>query len=443
MAHQGQGPASAAMARSISPDWSSGLPPELLESISRGHLASGTDAASFRSVCSPWRAAVPFAPCFAPLLLLPSGAAAVTLYSVAEDKSFSVPLPDGVGKVPCGSSCGWLALMDEVASVTLFNPFTAGVVKLPPVDEEIPLSSSTFVFKKDGRWVFHPDEDDEYVNAAAAAAADDDIDAVTLGELRQVFFQEIVLSSPPDAGGCVAMAVLRSSTEVAYCRVGVDTAWTLVETNLDCSVDSIVFCQGRFVAIDCTGEISIFSGDIATLPAGTPPTATPMPSLTPPVGLCHRSYVESNGELYVVGAMVNVFRWAQRFDYNTVVYKCSNILEQEPAWSRVNDAGDLTLFVSMDFRYGFAGTSVSGLKRNGVYFSEPLYGDQYDLAHSMEIADIATGISEVKTFHPKMQGLDALGWFRPNLWRGGERTSNDNNENQAGPVPPEAQPESS
>nr|CAB3454176.1 unnamed protein product [Digitaria exilis] len=73
----------------------------------------------------------------------------------------------------------------------------------------------------------------------------------------------------------------------------------------------------------------------------------------------------------------------------------------------------------MDFRYGFAGTSVSGLKRNGVYFSEPLYGDQYDLAHSMEIADIATGISEVKTFHPKMQGLDALGWFRPNLWRGG------------------------
>ena len=89
------------------PDWSSGLPSELLEIIGK-RLASGTDAASFRSVCLPWRDAVPFA-ALAPLLLLPFGpdSERVTLYGVDEEKAFSLPFPPGArGKVPCGASCG-------------------------------------------------------------------------------------------------------------------------------------------------------------------------------------------------------------------------------------------------------------------------------------------------------------------------------------------------
>ena len=230
-------------------------------------------------------------------------------------------------------------------------------------------------------------------------------------------FYEIVLSAPPDADGrgCVAMAVLPSSTEVAFCRVGVDSAWTLLETYLECSVEFVVHCQGRFLAIDCTGEISSCSNIIAA--DGSRPTATPMPSLSPPEDLCHRSYLESNGELYVVGAMVNVLRWAQRmFEYSSVVYRC-NLLDSRPAWSRVKDASDLTLFVSKHFRHSFAGTSASMLKRNSVYFSEPLYGDQKHFAHCLEIADIATGTSEVKLFQEKVQAFEALGWIRPNFWR--------------------------
>ena len=49
--------------------------------------------------------------------------------------------------------------------------------------------------------------------------------------------------------------------------------------------------------------------------------------------------------------------------------------------------------------------------------SEPLYGDPYDLVHQLEIFDIATGTSEVKPVQEKMQGSEALGWIRPNLWK--------------------------
>jgi len=306
-----------------------------------------------------------------------------------------------------GASCGWLALMDGSAAVTLLNPFTGARVELPPADDDVAAASSMFVSKKDGRWVLHPE--DGYGDAAAASA-------IELDEMRQVFFYEIVLSAPPDADGrgCVAMAVLPSSTEVAFFRVGVDSAWTLLETYLECSVDFVVHCQGRFLAIDCTGEISSCSN----IAAHGRPTATPMPSLSPPEDLCHRSYLESNGELYVVGAMVNVLRWAQRmFEYSSVVYRC-NLLDSRPAWSRVKDASDMTLFVSKHFRHSFAGTSASMLKRNSVYFSEPLYGDQKHFAHCLEIADIATGTSEVKLFQEKVQAFEALGWIRPNFWRG-------------------------
>ncbi|XP_066320394.1 uncharacterized protein [Miscanthus floridulus] len=299
------------------PNWRSGLLEDLLKSIGQ-HLASGHDVVSFRSACSPWRAIVPFVT-FGPLLLLPFDldSERVGFYCVSEKKVLSKTLPDVRGKVACGSSCGWLALMDEAASVTLLNPFTdarAPRVELPPADEHVMAASlSDHVSRVHGRWVLHPTNG--YRDADAAGRA------IKLKGMRDVFFCEIVLSAPLDAAGheCVAMAMLGCSTEVMFCRVGLDSAWTLSDTKLEFSMGSIVHYQDMFLAINCTEEISVCSSNVTD----ATPTATLLPSLSPPAGLCHRSYLESNGELHIVGAMVSTFHETQSFTYSNAIYKCN------------------------------------------------------------------------------------------------------------------------
>ena len=140
--------------------------------------------ASFRSACSPWRAAVPFAT-FRPLLILRFNPDSdrVSFYCVPE-KVLSKTLPDVRGKVACGSSCGWLALMDEATSVTLLNPFVgarAPRVELPPAGEHVmATSSSEHVSRVHGRWVLHPTNGYGDTNAADRA--------IKLEDMRDMFF---------------------------------------------------------------------------------------------------------------------------------------------------------------------------------------------------------------------------------------------------------------
>ena len=154
---------------------------------------------------------------FGPLLLLPfdPDSDRVGFYCVPEKKVLSKTLPDVRGKVACGSSCGWLALMDEATSVTLLNPFAgarAPRIELPPASEHVVAASSLeHMSRVHDRWVLHPTNG--YGNADAAGRA------IKLEDMRDMFFREIVLSAPPDVAGCecMAMALLGCSMEVAFC----------------------------------------------------------------------------------------------------------------------------------------------------------------------------------------------------------------------------------
>ncbi|XP_066317453.1 F-box protein At2g26160-like [Miscanthus floridulus] len=238
------------------PDWRSSLPEDLLKSI-RQRLTSGHDTASFRSACSPWRAAVLFVT-FGPLLLLPfdPNSDCVGFYCVPEKKVLSKTLPDVHDKVACGSSCGWLALMDEAASMTLLNPFVGAFApraELPPAGEHVTTaSSSECVSRVHNRWVLHPTNSYEDADAVGRA--------IKLEDMRDVFFHEIMLSVPP-ATSAWPWPCLGAPWRSRFCRVGVDSAWTLLDNKLEFSVGSIVHCQDKFLAIDCTREISVYSSN--------------------------------------------------------------------------------------------------------------------------------------------------------------------------------------
>ena len=130
--------------------------------------------------------------------------------------------------------------MDEAASMTLLNPFAnacAPRVELPPAGKYVAAtSSSECVSRVHGLWVLHPTNGYGDVDAAGRA--------IKLEDTRDVFFREIMLTASLDAVGreCVTMAMFGWSTEVAFCRVGVDSAWTLLDTKLEFSVGSIVHC---------------------------------------------------------------------------------------------------------------------------------------------------------------------------------------------------------
>uniref|UniRef100_A0A0E0KMQ0 KIB1-4 beta-propeller domain-containing protein n=1 Tax=Oryza punctata TaxID=4537 RepID=A0A0E0KMQ0_ORYPU len=345
--------------RRSEPDWSLGLPRKLLEFIAK-KLPSGQDAASFRLVCTPWCAALPLET-FYPMLMLPFDPESpddnvVTFYCAMDDDdeaTIDLRLPEVRGKVACGSSHGWLALMDEAAAVTLLNPFTGGNVTLPAADRNVALASYKTVSMVDGAWILH------YISGATKP--------IRLSNMRDVFFREIVLSaSPRNSSGvnCMAMAVLASSTLIAFCRLG-DTRWTMIDSKLEYPVTCVVHCRDRFVAIGSLGEISIFSAN--NTDGAAPLTASPLLLMPPPAHICQRSYMDMNGDLYLIGAILRVTGWTR---YEIVVYKC-DLLHENPCWSKVEDSEDIAFFVSKNFNTGFTIASTSNIRWNCVYLSEP------------------------------------------------------------------------
>ncbi|KAM0905116.1 hypothetical protein ACQ4PT_017557 [Festuca glaucescens] len=388
-------------------DWSTILPHELWELISKW-LPSGRDAANFRAMCRLWRDVLPFTE-FEPVLMLPfdpeSPNGAVTFYRPTDRKTFTKDLPALHGKVVCGSSHGWLALVDEAACLTLLNPFTKATVDLPPTDERFASDSWRTAFKLDGRWV-HP------------SFADGVVRHTKLGEMRDVFFHEVVLSSPADSGDCIAMAMLTESSQVAFCHVGGDddaSSWRLLNTGLKQDVSCIVHCRDRFLAITYDAQVSICNV------LGATPTARPVQSFHLPKQVNPLSYLQVNGELHLVCTVVQ----QGSTTYRTRLYRC-NVFARKPAWSRVTNAGHLTLLASHNLAVGHAGGSVSGLKENSVYYSGHLsgciypYGCKHSLNHVLEIINVANGTSEWLPYRQNTQGSpEALCWIMSNPWTQG------------------------
>jgi hypothetical protein len=377
-------------------DWSTVLPHELWEKIGKG-LQSGRDAASFRCMCRLWRAALPFTE-FAPALMMPfdpeSTDGTITFYRPTDGKTYTKDLPVLQGKLVCGSSHGWLALVDEAACLTLLNPFTRATIALPPTDAHFAIDFSRPAVFLDGRWFHRPSFSDGMLRE------------LKLHEMPDVFFSEVVLSSPADSGDCTAVALLNESSDVAFCRVGDDGSWRLLRTGLTHEISCVVHCRNRFLAITYDGQISICNV------AGATPTARPMQSLELPKQVSPLSYLQLNGELHLVGTLGST--------HCTRLYKC-NVFARKPVWSMVTNAGDLTVLTSHYIAAASrAGGSVSGLEKNSIYYSGHLgrcvYRDKHTRNLVLEIINIATGNSDWLPYHQYTGSPEALCWIVPHPW---------------------------
>jgi hypothetical protein len=282
------------------------LPAEIHRCIGE-RLPTGSDVANFQLSGRPFRDAVPFAG-FAPVLMLPfhPDGMAVSFYRPTDGETIQRNLPALRGKVVCGSSHGWLTLVDEAANVTLPNPFTGATADLSPANNCLGAACFTRVStdSDNPHCILHYKDEQEMGRV------------LRLDEMRDELFREIVMSSQPDSGDCVAVALLARSLSVAVCRVGVDREWKLLDTDLRTHIKSIVHCHGsKFLAIGYNEEIAIYDTSRST---STPRVMRkkPQPLYAPPKDIIwRRSYLQVDGKLHLVGTAY------QNCAHHTRVYK--------------------------------------------------------------------------------------------------------------------------
>ncbi|KAM0844129.1 hypothetical protein ACQ4PT_057264 [Festuca glaucescens] len=100
-------------------------------------MPSNRDVPIFPLSGRPLREAVPFAG-FAPVLTLPFHTdGTISFYRPTGGDTFERNLSALRGKVVCGSSRGWVALVDMAANMKLLNLFTGATSNLPPANNRL------------------------------------------------------------------------------------------------------------------------------------------------------------------------------------------------------------------------------------------------------------------------------------------------------------------
>jgi hypothetical protein len=133
--------------------WSD-LPTDLLTTILE--LLDLPAALAFAAVCTSWRSAAAAAgipPCCTPWLMSwahlvekreskvsnknDSNSAVTCKFRHLLDvgKAYDVTFPKGCFATCCGSSHGWLVLVNELCNLLLYNPFTSEMIPLPPITD--------------------------------------------------------------------------------------------------------------------------------------------------------------------------------------------------------------------------------------------------------------------------------------------------------------------
>ncbi|KAJ6684690.1 hypothetical protein OIU79_014910 [Salix purpurea] len=131
--------------------WSE-LPSELLQLSAEKHT-NYVDYLRTRAVCNSWQVAITKRPrnglCQLPLLLLPyyqnirdhRG-----LYNIPDGKTYSLELLEAYEKRCCGSSHGWLIIVEDSPSFFLDNPLTRARIELPSLSS-FPTFPAELVFQ--------------------------------------------------------------------------------------------------------------------------------------------------------------------------------------------------------------------------------------------------------------------------------------------------------
>ncbi|KAK1431311.1 hypothetical protein QVD17_07768 [Tagetes erecta] len=376
---------------SDSVNWSD-LPPELNETIAK-KLKIHKDYIRFRSACSSWRNStlqIPnHLPYQLPWLMLPRAtnqhpqSNTRCFLSVSDHKIHSINVPeDSDHHRRCGSSYGWLVVLDETPKISIINPLTQSKQELPPLSS---FPNVTCCLKEIGR---------EYT----IKTLDDDVYTCSVKEMRDSFIKKVVFSSSPSNEDVdyYALAILNQTGDLAYCRKG-DKRWKFIdEANSFC--EDVVYYKDCFYAVSKHGTIA--KCDVN----GEEPNVSFIETQRQ-VGGDMQYIVKLKDELLLVTRYTELeFNMDQnKLDivYKTSEFQVYKLAMNELKWESVSDLDGHALFLGENSSMAFCASDFPGCKPDCIYFTDDYSEWNYDGAngnHDLGVYDLGNGSIEVQVY---------------------------------------------
>ncbi|CAL8995477.1 unnamed protein product [Prunus brigantina] len=345
-------------------DWTQ-LPPELVESIAK-KLTIYADYLRFRVVCHSWLACVPKTPQHLPpqlpWLMLPQSQPNQThraFFNLSNSRVHFLHLPEASHrKRRCGSSHGWLVILDETPTVLLVNPLTRAKRHLPPLSA-FP-NVVRFDYSEVGR---------EY----ALQSSSGDVYTRSLAQMRDSFLKKVVLSSSPlEASGFTALAILSQTGDLAYCRDG-DQSWTFIDGARSFSED-VISVNGLFYAVDSKGVVAVCDVEGPSAPRVA---IIPTPRLDDAADM--RYLVNLGADLLLVSRHLEIERWDNiNVNYRTtgfVVFRMNWVGER---WEKVENLGERMVFIGENSSFSLSASDFPGSVGNCIYFTDDYSESNYE-----------------------------------------------------------------
>ncbi|OVA15998.1 Apoptosis regulator [Macleaya cordata] len=386
------------------------LPPDLIEAIAN-RITVYIDYIWFRAVCVSWRSAVPkfpnhnHLPLQLPWLMVPSIGkdceSQIRFFSPSENKYHLLELPECRGKRVCGSSLGWLLMLERGPAINLFNPFTRTLIPLPPltafphVEFRPSIGNKEFIFLARCRqytYSFRP--------------------------MHDFFIRKMVLSSSPSSSSSsrslknkieegddyMVVAILRFR-ELVFMKKG-DQFWTLI-SDPEFEFENGIFHKGRFFAVDIRSRVAVCDFD-----GPSPKVTLLLPGPEVNVGLSDLYLVDCSGILLLVK------QYTGTTDYITkkfMVYK----LDQsglEWHWKKVRYLGSRALFLGPNSSVSVLTDRFHRCQRNCIYFADYYSDGQIHNSiggHDLRVFNLNYG--SIKTLPCNLRQYCALDWSPP-IW---------------------------
>ncbi|KAI4374888.1 hypothetical protein MLD38_012827 [Melastoma candidum] len=349
----------------MSVDWAH-LPGDLLCAISE-RLLLYADHVRFRAVCPGWRFSVPAIPRHLPpqppWLLLPLYQPYYFSSSSPSSNCFYNFLDNSVNKlghlsplVPelspysrrCGSSHGWLVVLDYSPRIVLFNPLMNSKINLPDLTTFPNVVSVCFA--NIGK---------EYIVRRGRGDP-----TTSVQDMRDMFVKKVVLSNSPGMDSeFVALAILDTSGDLVYCRRR-DDCWKDLIVG-DSQFEDVIFHDGSFYCVDRSGGVAIcdLSGDS---PVVSRVTARVM----------HRGdaqYLVTVGEdLVLVVRFLEFGEVEDRSGSKTSSFESFRLDwgSNEPRWDPIDSLGDFAVFIGTNSSFSIRAADFPGCVGDRIYFTE-------------------------------------------------------------------------